>query len=285
MILYPKIIFYGSYLVFVILGFSFWRIWQQRSHKIILSIIVGLCLLFIWARFVEPQMIVVRHQQINVGFSAKIALIADIHAGVYKNQKFIEQVVEKINLQNPDYVFIAGDFLFACEDVTKYFAPLSELKAPVYAVKGNHDFHSPNCPQVKLIEELARNGVKILDNAAITLPNFTLLGLSDYMFGRDGTDLLNNYVESDNLIVMAHNPDTTLNYPNQAADLTVCGHTHAGQVRIPDIYKHVIPTRGNFDQGLTRENNTQLFITGGLGEFALPLRFLNPPAIDILDLQ
>ena len=280
-----KLIYFASFLVFPFLGILIYWLLRRRANLFLIICLMALSILFIWARFIEPQIILVRQQKIDIGFSGKIALIADIHAGIYKNEKFIKRVVAKINQQQPEVILIAGDFLYACDDVNKYFSSLTMLKAPVYAVLGNHDFYSPNCPRVELIEALTQQGVKILDNSAMTLPNFTLLGLSDYMFGRDGTAMLNNYTQSDNLIVMTHNPDTILNYPNKTADLTVCGHTHGGQVRIPWIYKHVIPTQGDFDQGLTQEKNTQLFITSGLGEYGLPLRFLNPPAIDTLELK
>jgi hypothetical protein len=45
----------------------------------------------------------------------------------------------------------------------------------------------------------------------------------------------------------------------------VAGYTHCGQVRIPWLCKRVIPCRYPF----------------GIG---LPMRFLSPPVIDILDI-
>jgi predicted MPP superfamily phosphohydrolase len=39
-------------------------------------------------------------------------------------------------------------------------------------------------------------------------------------------DLINNYKKSDNLIILAHNPDTTLSYQNDIPDITISGHTH-----------------------------------------------------------
>jgi predicted MPP superfamily phosphohydrolase len=51
------------------------------------------------------------------------------------------------------------------------------------------------------------------------------------------------------------------------------------------LYKKVIPTYGQFDEWLTQEKNTQLFITSGLWIIGLPFRFLNPPVIDILKIN
>ncbi len=101
----------------------------------------------------------------------------------------------------------------------------------------------------------------------------------------DNVKLLDTFSEKDNVVVLTHDPDTTLDYTNNNADLTLVGHTHCGQMRIPWLYKYAIPTKGPFDKGLTQEKYTQLYITCGVGETALPLRLFNPPVIDILNLQ
>ncbi len=88
--------------------------------------------------------------------------------------------------------------------------------------------------------------------------------------------------------MLTHNPDTALSYaPNHYPDLTLAGHTHGGQVRIPYLYKRMIPVLGVdilWDQGLYRYKNGQVFVTSGIGEVGLPLRFLIPPVIDVLEL-
>jgi len=61
--------------------------------------------------------------------------------------------------------------------------------------------------------------------------------------------------------------------------LTLAGHTHGGQIRIPYLYKKVIPVRGDvlWDQGLYSFKNEKVFVTSGIGEIGLPMRFLIPP--------
>lgn len=294
--LFNVAVFYGSYLVFPFFAllYWFWRKDQKRSHKIYIITLFILSLLFVWARFAERQIILVENTEIEIGFKSKIVLIADLHLGVYKNRNFLERVVEKINLQNPDYVFIAGDFMYRpnIEKLDDLFKPLEKIKAPLYGVIGNHD-HKNIRGQIekniiiknKLIETLEKYNVQILENEAINLGDFILLGLNDRWEYNDKVSMLKDFSEEDKIIVLTHNPDTTTSYQNNNADLTLCGHTHGGQIRIPWIYKFVIPTEGNFDTGLSKEEKTKLFITSGLGEVNLPLRFLNPPTIDVLNLK
>ncbi len=85
-------------------------------------------------------------------------------------------------------------------------------------------------------------------------------------------------------MVFTHNPDTTLSYRKNIADLTIAGHTHGGQIRLPLIYKFAIPCKGDFDQGLYQSTTGKTFVTSGLGEVGLPMRLGIPPVIDILEL-
>ena len=50
------------------------------------------------------------------------------------------------------------------------------------------------------------------------------------------------------VIALTHNPDTTSSYTEKyRANVTLVGHTHGGQVRIPFLYKRAIPVEGDFD--------------------------------------
>jgi len=101
--------------------------------------------------------------------------------------------------------------------------------------------------------------------------------------------LLKNFHVVNNVIVLTHNPDTVLNYNNYNADITLVGHTHCGQIRLPLIHDrlrpYIYPVEGDFDCGYKRTKYTQLFITPGLGEVIVPLRRRNPPTISVIELD
>lgn len=256
--------------------------------RILASLLLILSFSFIWARFVERNLIVVEEEVVEVGFEGRVALIGDLHLGPYKSESFLARVVERINGLDVDMVLIAGDLTYEpdAEDLSGLFAPLKNLKFPVYAVLGNHDVGFPGPPiRDELVEVLEMNGVVVLENEVVDLGGFTLLGLGSHFAGEDEVGLLNNFSFEDNVVVLAHNPDSTTYFPNQNADLTLVGHTHAGQVRLPWVYKSVIPTQGDFDDGFTREINTKLFITSGLGETGLPMRLFNFPVVSVLEFR
>lgn len=229
----------------------------------------------------------------QVWFYKNIALIADLHLWVYKDETYLLKVINTINQQTGiDMLVIAGDFTFLPGDknLETLFSPLKLSKVPVYAVLGNHDEQKPGPDlKLKLIRALERNGVKYLENDAVDLIDIVLIGLWDKFANNDRTSILQKFLPEHNVIVISHNPDTTKFYTTKIADVTLAWHTHCGQIRIPFLYKYLIPTEWSmnekFDCGLYALSNTKLFITPGIGEVVLPMRFLNPPTIDILHMR
>ncbi len=292
-----SLIFYFSHLSFpfliLLIIISIKRKRSVKKSKRSLIVIIFLFLLtlsFIYSRFIERNIIKTETTEIEVGFNAKIVVISDIHLGVYKNDKFLKRVVEKINkIENVDAVLIPGDFTYyPNENLENLFYPLKDLKVPVYGILGNHDDEKPGPPiQEELKKALENNNVIFLDNESSVLKekNINILGLGDNWAREDDITQINNFSESDNLIVITHNPDTTLNYKNSIPDLTISGHTHGGQIRLPYFYKKAIPCDGNFDRGLSENIFGKLFISTGIGEVGLPMRLGVPPVIDVLELR
>lgn len=77
--------------------------------------------------------------------------------------------------------------------------------------------------------------------------------------------LLNQFHVADDVVVLTHNPDTVLSYANYTADVTLVGHTHCGQIRLPFIHDWIkqwyIPVKGDFDCGWSQNKYTHVFIT------------------------
>jgi predicted MPP superfamily phosphohydrolase len=87
------------------------------------------------------------------------------------------------------------------------------------------------------------------------------------------------------VILMTHNPDVFPLVPERVA-LTLAGHTHGGQVRLPFVGAPVIPSRfgRRFAAGHVVEGGRHLFVATGVGTSILPVRFRVPPAVAVLTL-
>lgn len=244
-------------------------------------------LLFTWARFVEPQIITVQEHRARAGFPARIALLSDLHLGLYKGSRFLQRLVDRLNALDVDVVLIAGDLTYQFDrPLVELLAPLRTLRHKAYAVRGNHDSEMPGPPiEQELREALAAHGVRLLENETVRVGAFVLAGLGDLLAARDDVQVVRAFRQEDNVVVLMHNPDTATRLPPGLADIALAGHTHGGQVRIPWLYRLAIPTIGAFDRGWHDLSNTRVFVTSGVGESGWPLRFLVPPVIDVIVLE
>ncbi len=88
------------------------------------------------------------------------------------------------------------------------------------------------------------------------------------------------------LLAITHNPDVFPEIPRRVI-LTIAGHTHGGQVCVPLLGRPIVPSHygQRYALGHITENGHHIFITTGLGTSILPVRFLTPPEITILNLS
>ena len=85
-------------------------------------------------------------------------------------------------------------------------------------------------------------------------------------------------------ILLTHTPDVFPDLPRNV-NLTLAGHTHGGQVRLPIIGP--IFTASNYGNkytiGFIEENGKKLITTRGIGVSILPFRFNCPPEIVVIE--
>ena len=86
-------------------------------------------------------------------------------------------------------------------------------------------------------------------------------------------------------ILLAHEPDIFPKVPERFG-LTLSGHTHGGQVKLPLIGRPIVPSRfgQRYAYGHVIEDERHLIVSGGLGLSNLPIRFGVPPEIVLLEL-
>lgn len=283
---------WGSWLAWPALAWQGWRLarrgrgWSWARRAGCLCVIAGL-LVFIDARFIERYRITVRETAIPLGIPARVALISDLHLGVYKSPAYLERVVERLNALHPDAVLIAGDLTFDPDrDMKTLLAPFRRLQVPAYSVPGNHDEQRPG-PRMEqaLRQALESVGVTPVEYTHADLGAFTLVGMGDRWAGKDGIAPVQAAPHDKPIVVLVHNPDSAMQLRPGMASLVLAGHTHGGQIRLPGLYKKVIASEHGFDRGLHDWAPVPVYVTTGLGESRVPLRWLVPPVIDVLDLR
>ncbi len=170
----------------------------------------------------------------------RVVQLSDLHYGHWVSLASVRRWVRASNAQRPDLVVITGDFLdsgIRSRHIPQLMAELSQLEAPlgVYSVYGNHDWTSLNTHPVRarFAEQLRRAGVILLNNQGEQLrPDFYLCGIDDWWFGQQDMPAALSGYRGGACVLLSHNPDF-LPYVPPAVTLTLCGHTHGGQVRVP----------------------------------------------------
>jgi hypothetical protein len=84
----------------------------------------------------------------------------------------------------------------------------------------------------------------------------------------------------DPVVLLAHEPDIFPNVPARVA-LTLSGHTHGGQIRVPLIWPAFVPSKygARFAYGHVVEGGRHMVVSGGLGTSVIPARLGVPPEI------
>ena len=224
----------------------------------------------------------------------RLVLVSDIHvAGPDMPPRRVTRVVEQINGLRPDVVLIAGDLVSDKRTATRGYsaaeaiAPLAGLKARlrVVAVLGNHDHWRA---AAAIAHELRRANVQVLTNQAARVGPLTIGGVDDAFTGHHDVERTVHLMRSSPRprILLTHSPDV---FPDVPADvvLTLAGHTHCGQIRLPLI--GAVSTMSDYGEryacGRVDEDGRTLIVSAGVGTSVLPLRLGAVPDIWVVELR
>ena len=273
------------------------RVWR----RIWVAIPVSIAGLGLWAFWLEPASLAISEERVGLRWAAtrplRVAILTDLHVGSpFNGLGKLREIVERTNAAQPDMVCILGDLVIQGVAGGRFIAPeeiateLSRLRTAVgtVAVLGNHDGWLDHDRVQHVLE---RNGVRVLEETAARFDTpsgpFWIAGISDLWTGRHDIAAALSAVKDDGapIILLTHNPDVFPEVPVRVA-LTLAGHTHGGQVRLPFVGRPIVPSRfgQRFAAGRVVEGDRQLFVATGLGTSILPVRFRVPPAVTILTL-
>lgn len=274
-----------------------WRI-ERGARRWRHPVYAALVLVGLWSSWVEPYWIRVRHTTLS-GIPAeaqplKLALVADIHWGLFFRDRQLDDLVDRLNAMDVDAVIVAGDWTHEpTQDLRAGFAPLSRLRHPVWGVLGNHDVQAPG-PDLTapLRAALAQHGVRLIEGQAVPWKGWELVGLDDQWGGRPQQQIQRLWAQgagslAARRLVVVHQPDTVALLPAGAAFLAMAGHTHGGQIWIPGFspwYLRKTNSQQPWLNGLYDTPAGRLLVTPGVGTIGLPARLAVRPTIDRIDL-
>lgn len=248
------------------------------------------------------------------GQALTIAALSDIHAGEpHMPLERVQEIVEATNALRPDLVVLLGDYPASGRFVTRPI-PMAEtvqvlrgLRAPhgVHSVLGNHDWWDDVQVQrfrrgvPRIARTLADAGISVLHNAAVKTgfrgQGFWVAGCGSlwafnegegrYLGANDLPRTLSGINDHDPVILLCHEPDIFPQVPRDRVAITLCGHTHGGQVNLFG-WRPVVPSAfgSRYAYGHVVEDGKHLVVSGGLGTAQIPVRLGVPPEITLIRL-
>ena len=227
----------------------------------------------------------------------RIAHISDFHNADYWDRS--GDLIRLLKESNPDIIVITGDMIDSRNtDIPKALTLAAEAVsiAPTYYVTGNHESRISDLHV--LLEGLQNLGVMVLDNKTVPLQHgdavICLMGTEDptlYAYGNVEhavAKVIDGMKQESYTILLAHRPELFPVYAECGIDLTLAGHVHGGQARLPLIGGLVGPNQGFFpkyDAGHFCIDDSEMVLSRGIGNSVVPVRFNNRPQIPLIILQ
>jgi predicted MPP superfamily phosphohydrolase len=217
----------------------------------------------------------------------RIALIADLHVGLFSRPSRLRQIFATALAQSPQVIVLAGDLV----DDDPVFAPklLATVPTglPVLAVLGNHEMYGD---PMEMIARLRNSRVQLLLNDAVSIHGLCFAGISDYAARIDTLKpnmgaALSKCGAGTFPIVISHQPRAFPEAEQRRVALTLCAHSHGGQCGFRPLRWSLAGLFLPYHMGLYRRGASQLYVNTGTGYWLLPWRLGITPEITLIELR
>jgi predicted MPP superfamily phosphohydrolase len=225
----------------------------------------------------------------------RIAFLSDLHAGSHAGDVArLSAIANEVAAEDADLVLFGGDYVnlqllgggrLAPRAIAGLLAPIA-ARHRCFAVLGNHDY---TYGEQEVAAALRDSGITVLDHERATIDigghALDVVGLPDAHIVRPQLrPLLAGLTAERPTIVLTHDPVWFKDVP-AGPFLTVAGHTHGGQIKLPlvGVLKNSSRAPLRWSHGLIVEDGRNLYVSAGLGTSAIPLRIGVPPEFAVLD--
>lgn len=282
----------------------------MKKHKIfglIIELTVLISLVIAYSYYIEPKLLTfkeynIKNENIEENFQGfKIIHISDIHYGENFNKDKMSKLVNSINDQKPDIVVLTGDLI---DKKTKMTIELSteisdqlkkiDVKIGKYAINGDNDLKFDEWTNI-----INNGDFKNLNNTYDTIykngySNLLIAGTSTFKDKLSINDKLNSTYEYINSfekdgpiykILLMHEPDYIDDLSDNKFDLILAGHSMHGQIKIGPIPTIIKKGAQKYILSHYKLENSDLYISNGLGTEDYHNRLFNTPSYNIYRLN
>ena len=293
LIMLRDIIWYSIYGIAHILGVHKWYLDPKNlitlihANRIILLLSIILSI-FSWYQGNKiPDVKNIYFNSDKISKDIVIAQVSDLHINRATSASHIKELVNEVNLLNPDVIVLTGDII---DDnvlfIDDQIAALKELSAPygVYSVMGNHEYYHDVYAAKRVLDDA---GLKFLFNGGVHIQNSNVFisGIPDMNTMYERINLWRTIYQStpeDYKILLSHSPVIIDSLSKGLFDLVLAGHTHGGQI-FP--FHFLIKQANHYIAGQYHINGTDLYVSRGVGTWGPKMRFLAPSDITLIHLS
>lgn len=232
----------------------------------------------------------IKNQTIPSDFNGlKIVHFSDLHYKRIITKERINDIINEINLINPDIVVFTGDLIdndsiITEEDIEYLKEVLKNInyKYGKYAVLGNHDYSM----EIDKLREIYKDSeFNLLENTydIIYSKNNEKIYIGGISTGEYNDNIINNLQIEEDIykILLLHEPDFIDKFTTLNSNLALSGHSHNGQINIPYLKKAFLPNGSKkYYEEHYKVNNTELYISSGIGVSRINFRLFNRPSIN-----
>lgn len=249
---------------------------------------------------IEPSRLSITRREISIPKlppefdGLTIAQLTDFHYRPEDDYSLMEKVVTAVNAENVDLIALTGDYVNHDKSV---LVPLLEhiqkleSKHGMIATMGNHDgWSGPRSYYKGLFEKIGCTFL-INQNTKLDIGGTPLhVAGTDYVWlgEPDPVATFKGIPIDAPVLGLVHEPDYFDTMRSlRDIDLQLSGHTHGGQCRVPLIgYAPAKVKYGKkFIYDLYSKENSQIFVSRGVGTTGIRVRFACPPELAILTLR
>ncbi|MEI0538130.1 metallophosphoesterase [Brachyspira pulli] len=285
---------------------------SKRNKIIFLAVVIFFVFfnlyMYITAHSVRVRYITLEFEDLPKSFdNMKVALAADMHAGLYIPESQIKKMSSMIMNEKPDMILFGGDYIYSAphkfshydkENTDKFNNGIKGLEAKYgkYAVLGNHD----NWESTKDVSNaLYFNGFNVMDNKLLYITNesneyISIGGVGDFLTDDVRFDIAVSNVKAEGFhILLSHEPNIPLKRAkdggySKSIDFFFSGHTHGLQISFLPMWvweglnkNREYPLFAAI-YGLMNYGNMKVYVTSGIGAVLFPLRLFAYPEVVII---